>query len=299
MSGGWGLIGREILKILPKNYKAVVLSRNPLKNHLGLECSNLNFTHFETDYTVDSLRKILKGTDGIIHLAAQRLPKTNTNSSFKNVLIDYNLFQACESLNIANIVFASSCGVYGRNPDTPWLEEYEPSPENPYSLGKVVSEETANYFNKKGLFIKCLRLAHVLSINARKKYMLGKFLENALNGESIKLYASDYQQREYIYVKDIARGILASLHMPEIKGIFNFGSGEVVSIPQLAELINDTFYNRGRVIKCEVDSPAKEISLMNSELFYSTFNFKPKWSIREALIDMHKTNSLKLNRSIQ
>ena len=291
ITGGRGLIGREFLKILPEKYEAVVLSRKFLNN--DSEYSDLNYTYVETDYTVDSLRNILNGCDAIIHLAAQRLPKIDTDSSFNNVFVDYNIFRACENLNISNIVFASSRSVYGTNPNIPWCEDCQPSPENPYSLGKLLSEEMADYFNNKGLSIKCLRLAQVLSINARRKYMLGEFLGNALKGELIELYATEDQKREYIYVKDVARGILTALDKPEVKGVFNLGSGEVVSIPQLAELINSIFDNGGQIIKHVPDVSQEEFSLMDSELFYSTFDFQPDWTIKNALIDIYNTHSSK------
>jgi UDP-glucose 4-epimerase len=297
VTGGRGLIGREFLKILPKNYEAVVLCRKHVKNNPGY--SDLNFAHIQTDYTVDSLCNIFYSSDAVIHLAAQRLQKINSDNSFKNVLVDYNIFRACESLNISNIVFASSCGVYGRNPDTPWSEDCQPSPENPYSLGKLISEKTADYFNKKGLSIKCLRLAHVLSLGARKEYMLGKFLGNALKGELIELYATEDQKREYIYVKDVARGILAALDKPEVKGVFNFGSGEVISIPKLAELINSIFKNSGQIIKRDVNTSREEFSLMDSGLFYSTFDFQPNWTIQNALIDIYNSVSIKTNSPVQ
>lgn len=297
ITGGRGQIGRELLKILPENYEAVVLSRKQVKN--DPEYSDLNFTRVQTDYTVDSLRNILDDSDAIVHLAAQRLQKTNSDNSFKNVLVDYNIFQVCESLNISNIVFASSCGVYGRNLNVPWSEDCQPSPENPYSLGKLISEETTEYFNRKGLSIKSLRLAHVLSVDAREEYMLGKFLGNALKGESIELYATEDQKREYIYIKDVARGILAALAKPEVKGVFNFGSGEVVSIPQLAELINNIFENNGQIIKREPDVQREEFSLMDSQLFYSTFDFQPNWTIQNALIDIYNSENLKTNSPIQ
>lgn len=295
ITGGRGLVGRELLKILPKNYEAVVLSRQQVSN--DPEYAGPNVTHLQTDYSIDSLRNIFHGSDAIIHLAAQRLQKTNSDNSFKNVLVDYNIFRACESLNNSNIIFVSSCGVYGRNPNTPWREDCQPSPENPYALGKLISEETAHYFNKKGLSIKCLRLAHVLSIDARKEYMLGKFLDNALKGELIELYATDDQKREYIYIKDVARGILATMEKPEVKGVFNFGSGEVVSIPKLAELINSIFENSGKIIRRDPDTSREELSLMDSELFYSTFDFQPNWTIQNALIDIYKSESLKMNKN--
>lgn len=296
ITGGRGLIGRGLLKILPENYEAVVLSRQQVKNdpkYIGP-----NVTHLQTDYSINSLRNIFHGSDAIIHLAAQRLQKTNSDNSFKNVAVDYNIFRACESLKINNIVFVSSCGVYGRNPNTPWREDCKPSPENPYSLGKLISEETAHYFNKKGLSIKCLRLAHVLNLDARKEYMLGKFLDNALKGELIELYATDDQKREYIYIKDVARGILAALEKPEVKGVFNFGSGEVVSIPKLAELINSIFENSGPIIRHESDNPREEFSLMDSRLFYSTFDFQPNWSIQNALIDIYKSEKFKTSKEL-
>ncbi|PAU92851.1 hypothetical protein CK503_14275 [Aliifodinibius salipaludis] len=297
ITGGRGLIGRELLKILPGNYEAVVLSRKHLK--IEPEYLDLNVTQLQTDYKVDSLCNIFNDSDAVIHLAAQRLQKKNSDNSFKNVLVDYNIFRACEILSITNIVFASSCGVYGRNPDIPWSEDCHPTPENPYSLGKLISEQTADYFNKKGLSIKCLRLAHVLSIDARKEYMLGRFLGNALKGELIELYATEGQKREYIYVKDVVNGILAALGKPEVKGVFNFGSGEVVSIPQLAVLINSIFENSGQIIKREPDTPREEFSLMDSELFYSTFDFQPAWTIPNALVDIYNSESSKTKSPAQ
>lgn len=299
VTGGGGLIGRELLKTFPENYEILVLSRNRSKSnsvHLGL-----NIRYVKTDYTVESLRNILNGSDSVIHLAAQRLQKMNADKSFRNVQIDYNIFKACESLNIRNIVFTSSCGVYGKNPNTPWSEEDKLSPENPYSLGKCLSEKTAEYFIERGLSIKCLRLAHVLSTEARKEYMLGTFLERALKGETIELYGTEDQKREYIYVKDVARGIFATLIRPEIKGVFNLGSEEVISIPKLAKMINRIFQNVSPIIKREShNKPQKEFSLMDSGLFYSTFDFQPSWTIRDALIDMfNNTESFERNSHIR
>ena len=298
VTGGTGMIGRELLKTFPGSYEILVLSRQSLKDDpIQLD---LNVTHIETDYTIESLRNILYGSEAVIHLAAQRLQKKNADMSFRNVLIDYNIFKTCESLNIRNIVFTSSCGVYGRNPNIPCSEDDQTYPENPYSLGKCISERTAEYFIERGLSIKCLRLAHVLSLEARKEYMLGTFLGRALKGESIELYGTEDQKREYIYVKDVVRGILATLIRPEIKGVFNFGSEEVVNIPKLAELVNRIFQNVKPIIKRESDNTLQEeFSLMDSGLFYSTFDFQPNWTIKNALIDMYDSESLKRNSLIR
>ena len=281
ITGGTGIIGKKLLELLPQKYEAIALSRSPANNF-----SNKNYSYEQTDYTLGSLNKIFKKADALIHLAAHRLQKSAPDNSFNNTLLDYNIFRACEMTGITNIVFTSTRGVYGTNTETPWTEDSQSSPENPYALAKLLSEQSANYFNQKGLSIKCLRVAQVLSADARKDFMLGTFIENALSNTPLELHAGENHKREYIYDKDVAKGIIAALNKPGIKGIFNLGSGELISIPKLAELIIEKSGGKSEIKNYNTVSGKQENSLMDSSLFYSTFNFETTWTIEEALTDI-------------
>jgi len=286
ITGGTGIIGKKLVEMPSVNHGKIILSRNSVNK--TPEDREMNYSHVKTDYTIDSLKNIFCDVDAVIHLAALRQQKSVPDNSFKNVLLDYNVFKACEISNITNIVFTSSRGVYGNNPDIPWTEDSPPSPENPYSLGKLLSEKSAAYFNQKGLSIKCLRLAQVLSADAREKDMLGTFIENALQGKELQLYANENQLREYIYVKDVVNGIVAALKKPDIQGIFNLGSGEQISIPELAKLIVEKSGGKSQVQQYTPEFDKHENSIMDSGLFYSTFDFEINWTIEEALTDIFK-----------
>lgn len=284
VTGGTGIIGKNLVEVLSRNYEVIVLSRGSLNN--SSENWGMDYPLEQTDYTIDSLKNIFCDVGAVVHLAALRLQKSVPENSFENVQLDYNVFRASDISNITNIVFTSTRGVYGNNPNIPWTEDSQPSPQNPYSLGKLLSEKSAVYFNQKGLSIKCLRLAQVLSADARKKYMLGTFIENALQGKELQLYANENQKREYIYVKDVVNGIIAALKKPNIQGIFNLGSGEQISIPELAKLIVEKSGGESKIQQHMPESDRQENSIMDSGLFYSTFDFKISWTIEEALTDM-------------
>lgn len=284
VTGGTGIIGKKLVERLSRNHEIIILSRSFVKE--SPKTHGINYSLEQTDYTIDSLKNIFFNVDAVVHLAALRLQRSLPDNSFKNVLVDYNVFKACEISSITNIVFSSSRGVYGNNPNIPWTEDSQPSPENPYSLGKLLSEKSAAYFNQKGLSIKCLRLAQVLSADARKKYMLGTFIEDALQGKELELYANENQKREYIYVKDVVNGIIAALKKPDIQGIFNLGSGEQISIPELAKLIVEKSRGGSEVQQHTPESDRQENSIMDSGLFHATFDFEINWTIEEALADI-------------
>lgn len=282
ITGGNGFIGKWVLSMLPDNINAVVTSRN-LDGIINV--NNREFHCYTTDYKYESLCEILSGNDAVLHLAAKRPTESIQSECMQNAIVDFELFHACEKCNISNIVFLSSRSVYGRQ-KIPWTENSNPTPLNSYALAKLQSEQTAEFFNNRGLFIKSLRISQVMGLGEKDENVITVFIKNAVDKKPLTLTGGGNIKREYIYVKDLVDSLLLALSKPSIRGVYNLGSGCTVSIEELANLINYYFDNVGNLRYSDTFKIINEHSLMDSSLFYSEFKWAPKWTIENALQDM-------------
>lgn len=276
VTGATGFLGKYVVDFLKNDFKVVGLSRS-------FDKIEKNYRLFKTDYSVSHLNSLMEGCDAIIHLAAGRLNNTSSQNLQKNVSLDFDLFSVAHQKGIKNIVFISTRGVYGSQ-KAPWLELMPVQPENVYALAKSQSEVLVEFFNRKGLNIKILRLAQLLGVGEYKESAIHSFVENARSNTPIKITVEGIQ-REYIYVKDVLSALVKAINMPEKKGTYNLGSGELISLFDIAEKISAAF-GRRELVELTVEKKIIEYSLMDSSLFREKFDWQPKYSIENAAIDM-------------
>lgn len=277
ITGATGFIGKYFIDKFSHKYNITILTRDSAYKN-----SKVNVK--VTDYTKESLESILKGSDCIIHLAAGRLYNSSNEELLKNILLDEKIFSVAYSLDIKNLLFSSSRGVYGDN-KIPWNENQTPQPDNNYALAKRQSELLAEFYNRKGMNIKILRIAQVFGIGEFEKSMISTFINNLKNDKEI-IVSVEGIKREYIYIKDLIDAFDVALSKKDIKGIYNLGSGEISSIREIANKLG-TAFDKKELVK--VDSDLKiinENSLMDSDLFYETFNWKPAYTFEMASLDL-------------
>jgi UDP-glucose 4-epimerase len=164
-----------------------------------------------------------------------------------------------EAHGIKNIVFSSSCTVYG-TPENPHVDENAPvqPAESPYGNTKKMGEEILRDFALTGA-IHVLSLRYFNPIGAHPSSIIGEFqdgephhlvpyiTETAIGKrKELKVFGSDYDTRDgscirdYIHVIDIAKAhILAIQHLIDGKAegydVINLGSGNGSTV---LEMIN-------------------------------------------------------------
>lgn len=285
VTGGTGFVGRYLFSHVPHGIEPVVLSRQLPSGDNSSFDSSLEYR--QCDYSYNMFVETLKGCDAVIHMAAKRSVYQVGMPDNQNLVIDHALFAACNQLNISNVVFCSSRGVYGYK-GAPWNEHSTVSPLSLYALSKLQSEAAAGYYNNMGMCIKSLRVAQVLGYGENERTALTHFIQAALSGNAPKVTVTGDVGREYIYVKDLCKALWCAVTHGDLKGIFNVGSGDSVSIAQLAELI-DLKLGKGQGIeKSESLKQITEFTLMDSSAFQKAFKWTPQWNISEALDDMAK-----------
>jgi nucleoside-diphosphate-sugar epimerase len=201
-----------------------------------------------TDYgqTVEALTLVddrHRGLDAVVHLAAVPAPGLTTNAAtfHNNVPATYNVFAAARAAGIKDVVWASSETVLGLPFETPppYLpadEEYPPSPESTYSLGKVLEEQMAAQFCRWDPDLKMigLRFSNVMEI---EDYAAFPGFEADLNLRRWNLWS-------YIDARDGAQAVRRALdYSGRGMEIFVIANADTVMSRPTKELIAEVYPN--------------------------------------------------------
>jgi len=140
---------------------------------------------------------------------------------------------------ILNFVFASTSSVYGATRQIPFVET-DPcnQPLAPYPASKRAAELLGyTYHHLYGLNFTALRFFTVYGPRGRPDMMAYKVADNIYFGREVPLYNNGQMHRDWTYIDDIAKGVLAAVDRPLGYEIINLGRGEPVLLADFVRLI--------------------------------------------------------------
>ncbi len=242
ITGGSGFIGSHLVKFwqFPNVDVIIYDEKSPPQRLVGY-----NYTYIKGTITDrDKLAKALEGVDYVFHLAAKISVPESMDDPLKyygtNTIGTIILLEECEKANIKHFIFASSSANYGTSLKIPKRENMLLKPKCPYAFTKIDGEYLCEMFRKeRKMKTTSLRFFNVYgegqNPNAQYAAAVPKFVQQCLNNEKITLYGGT-QTRDFIYVKDIVKGMVFCV-VNNIQGIYNLGTGQNISIENLAILI--------------------------------------------------------------
>ena len=252
ITGGTGFIGRNLIKEFADKYKFNVITSRMKYN--DFDCLE-NVSVQNATYDLDGYRRTFDRCEAVIHLGAKVMHNWDGDLSIKkwmhNLENDSFVLEACRQLGIKNVVYASSVAVYDNRNGEPMTEDMVDHPNSLYGLMKVAGERLALIYNEYyGMKIKCLRISKVIGfngINRDDKSFWSQVLINCLEKKAVPLWGEGKTARDIIYVKDVARAINCAINKPNIKGIFNIGSGIMATNLDIAKTYCEIFNNEAGV----------------------------------------------------
>ena len=132
ITGGTGFLGRYVVEAIKSEGMVPVIITRKVPNELEYLDE-----YCVTNYTEESLTKILEGIDAVVHLAAKRATDSRIGSYKENEIITQNLYNACCKVDVKNVVYASTISVYSKEDCLPWKEEHLPVPYSLYGISKL------------------------------------------------------------------------------------------------------------------------------------------------------------------
>jgi UDP-glucuronate 4-epimerase len=182
-----------------------------------------NFRFVKTDLTdVAAMEQVFREGkfDRVVHLAAQAgvrysIPHPHVYVQ-SNVTGFLHILEGCRYNGIEHLVYASTSSVYGANSRLPFTEDQNVDhPLSLYAATKKANELMAHsYSSLYRLPTTGLRFFTVYGPWGRPDMALFLFTKHILAGKPIDLFNAGNHQRDFTYVDDIARGVLAVLDHP-------------------------------------------------------------------------------------
>jgi UDP-glucose 4-epimerase len=178
--------------------------------------------------------------DVVFHLAAQidvRVSITDPVADGQaNVLGTIRVIEAARPID-AKVIFTSTGGAIYGECERPATEASPRLPLSPYGTSKLAAEEYLATWNRLyGTHHVALRLGNVFGPRQDPHGEAGVvaiFLERIHAGTSVTIFGDGTQTRDYVYVGDVARAMLAAEQAQG--GVFNIGTGVETSVLELWE----------------------------------------------------------------
>ena len=292
--GGSGFVGSEIVKQLKSDgYKVRVIDIK--KSDEGLA------DYKQADVTLlEEIVTATGGLDGIIHLGAVvGVDVCNSDSQLvKNVNLEgvKNVVEACKINNIRRLLFSSSSEVYGDGDKTPFNEDGVKFPKSVYGKTKLLAEEFLKTQASDMLKISIVRYFNVYGENQRNEFVVKKFIEKALNNESITIYGDGGQVRCYTHIDDAVYGtLLVYYNQKDVYNIFNVANLQPLTVTDLARMIILKTDSKSNIKYIKLDSPesrSQDIEIFKRipciDKITKTFGYTAKMSIEEGLSSIIK-----------
>jgi nucleoside-diphosphate-sugar epimerase len=218
-------------------YPRTVKERNvaPLTN-------SQNFHFWEVDLRSDELSPLFKDVEVVVHLAAMAglMGSWNDFDSYMtcNMQGTLRLLETARLNKIKHFLFGSTSSVYGRF--ATGNEESPLSPCSPYGVTKLAAEQLCRAYEENfGLPLTILRFFSVYGPRQRPDMAYHIFIRALLQDEPITLFGDGAQSRSNTFIDDCVQGVLLACEQPErsIGEIFNLGGGEVVTINQVLNIL--------------------------------------------------------------
>lgn len=255
VAGHRGLVGSAIVRNLKANGFTNIVTR----------------THAELDLTNQAdVRKFFEEErPEYVFLAAAKVGGIHANNTYPadfiydNLMIQNNLIKAAHDFKVTKLLFLGSTCIYPKMAPQPIKEEYlltgalEETNEA-YAVAKIAGLEMCKFFKRQygDNFISCmptnlygpndnfdLKSSHVLPA------LIRKFHEAKVNrAETVEVWGTGTPLREFIYVDDMAAACVFLMENYDGEQHVNIGTGEEVSIRQLAETVKEVVGFEGELV---------------------------------------------------
>jgi UDP-glucose 4-epimerase len=265
VTGGGGFIGSHVVDRLMEDGhtpRIFDLSASPYHSPLEVE----TFTGSITDPA--NLDLAMRDCDAVIHLAAvadvAHVLADPVLAEEVNTRGTLNVLEAACRAEAGRVVYGSTTWVYSDCTEQAVDEETPiPAPRHLYTATKLAGETyCAGYAELFELESTVLRFGIPYGPRARAAGVVAKFTDLALEGKALTIAGDGSQCRSFIYVEDLAAGIVAALAPEAANRTYNLSGDEVVTILEIAETVQEMTGG------CEIvhtpprpgDFPGKEIS---------------------------------------
>ena len=248
VTGVAGFLGSHLAEKLSVMNNKVVGVDNMLGGYKDNIPKNIDFFNFDC-CDLKKMNEIMKGVDVVYHCAATAHEGLSVFSPVEitknNYMASISVFTAAISNNVKRIIFCSSMARYG-DQQTPFKENMETKPLDPYAISKVAAEKVLMNLCDLNNIEWVIAVPHNI-IGPRQKYddpfrnVVSIMLNRMLQKKAPIIYGDGEQKRCFSYIDDCLSCMLPMLDQKDLnKQIINIGPDEeFVTINKVSEICSN------------------------------------------------------------
>lgn len=300
ITGGAGFIGSHLCEALLKaGHEVIALDNfndyyNPERKRRNVLAAQVHaaYTLVEADIRdIDALERIFQEQrpQRIAHLAAMANPRFSLRFPLLyeevNVRGSLNLMLLAGQYQVERFLLASTSSVYGLSP-TPWSEDSPTDqPLSYYAATKKAAEVLAyTFYRQYNISTAIVRFFTVYGPRGRPDMTPSLFVEPMLRGEPITLFNGGVGvHRDWTYVDDIVRGVLAALHADIGYEIFNLGNSQPVQLIDFIAALERVTGLKAIIHAEPLPAADPPMTYANVEKAGRMLGFEPLTSVNEGL----------------
>ena len=281
ITGGTGFFGKNLLKFFIDNnvnpQQVTILTRNERKFRQQYpELSNPEWLNF-VQADIRDLQWNNQEYDYFIHAATSVVGQSDAEILFDEIVEGTKKALSFAKLaRVKSFINISSGAVYQLNQNLVGLTENSPliakldDPKNTYAIAKISGEHQACLAACADMKVTTLRcFCFAGAYLEASHFAIGEFVQKALNNEDIVVRSGSGVYRSYLAVSDLARQIFEVLILSMIRTnnheVYNLGSADAISLPDLAHRVVAVLNSQSTVIAPNQDNTVVNYYVPNKE----------------------------------
>jgi dTDP-glucose 4,6-dehydratase len=315
VTGGCGFIGSNFIRLeLATDPKLSIINVDKLTYAGNLE--NLADLQNDSRYQFargdicdkEFINSLLKDgdVDAVVNFAAEsHVDRSILDSSpfvQTNIVGTQNLLDCCRQHQIKRYLQVSTDEVYGSlGDDGKFTEETPLAPNSPYSASKAAADllvrAYVHTFNFPAVTTRCSNNYGPYQFPEK---LIPLFISNAMQGQSLPVYGTGLNIRDWIHVQDHCRGISAALRQGKIGEVYNFGGNSELTNLDLTYALLEALGKPRTLIRYVTDRPGHDHRYaIDATKAKRELGWEPQTDFRVGLrqtIDWYLSNSAWIDR---
>jgi len=242
VTGGSGFIGSHVVDVLQREGhvpRIFDLEASTFHDRRDVETVVGDLTNAR------ALARAMAGCRLVVHLAAaadvSEVESDPVEAERRNARGTLAVLEAARRAGVERVVYASTIWVYS-DVDLDAVDEDTPlrPPAHLYTATKLAGElYCRSYRALYGLEYTILRFGIPYGPRARPTAVIPRFVEKALAGEALTVAGDGSQSRSFVYVEDLADGVVRALSPLAAGRTYNLAGCEQVTVLEIAEAVRE------------------------------------------------------------
>src|SRR4051812_16442079 len=240
VTGGSGFIGSHVVdKLYDSGYEPRIYDLQESPHHEPGSVDTVVGDLFDHE----TLCAAMQDCDAVVHLAAYAdvgiVAKEPVEAEECNSRGTLAVLEAARATG-TRVIYGSTIWVYGASGDG-LIDEDAPLglPDHLYTASKLAGEMyCTSYAELYDVPCTILRFGIPYGPRARPSAVIPIFVSKALDGDPLTIAGDGLQTRRFVYVEDLAEGVVAGLKRGQDSRVYNLAGDETVTIRELAEVVS-------------------------------------------------------------